>query len=536
MRNKSSAPHLIVYNCKIYDPSQRDFFKHTALAVADEGIIAVGNDRDILNLSHSSCRQINAQNQWLLPALIDSHTHLTSYVARKLQIDLSDCNTLDEALAKVKAKVEDSEPGSWIIGAGWDKIKWGLTDYPDKRLLDEISNQHFISLQSKDWHSLWVNSPVLRLCDITELRSDPGGGRIYRFPNSDEPTGILQEKACEIVFQSIAPLTLEQIYPALKETFQEFHQYGITGIHSVETPYDFSHYNRLYEANKLRLRVFWYFPDQYLGGDTEVDYSNHRGNSFLKICGVKMFADGSLGSQTAEMLEAYEGLDHTGVAVLSPDELQEKIHLSVEEKLPCAIHAIGDLANRKVLKAFGDVHTASAALDLRHRIEHAQLLHPQDFQLFAKNRVIASVQPIHLAADIPIVEKYWGNRGRYAYAFRSLWESGAKLIFGSDTPVESFDPWKSIYTAVARRYNWDPNEPSFYPEEQLNIQQALQAYTLNSAYAAYEEKQLGTIEPGKLADFILIDQDIFNQPAEALLNTKVVLTVQAGRVVYETEL
>lgn len=535
MKNLNPVPQLIIYNSKIFQPSVEGLTLHTALAVAGEKIIAIGNDSEILALAGAKTQRINGRQQWLLPSLMDSHSHLSAYAERKLKVDLSVCNSLEEALNKVKERVYRTPAGSWVVGDGWDKNKWGLSGFPDKKLLDDISRQHYIALQSKDWHSMWVNTLVLKVCGIDETVNDPPGGKIYRYSGGREPSGILQEKACEPALQSIAPPSFEQLFPVLTETFHEHHRRGITAIHSVESPYELAFYHRLQEQEKLGLRVFWYFPIRYLEDHEPWDFETGESNSFLKICGIKLFSDGSLGSQTADMSENYESLRHSGIEVLSSEDLIAKVRLSVEKKLSCAIHAIGDRANRKVLGAFGEVHAASHALGLRHRIEHAQLLHPEDIPLFNKYNVTASVQPVHLANDIPVIEKYWGERGRYAYAFGSLIKNNTRVIFGSDTPIESFDPWRGIYSAVERRYQCNPAETPFYPEEKISVPEAVKAYTAASAFAVGEEKRLGSLAVGKLADLILIDRDIFNEPAETLLDTRVLLTMQNGKVLYQAE-
>lgn len=533
MENPSSIPTLILYHCKVYDPASPRFYRHTALATTGERIIALGDDAEILALAKPGTQTINGRGCLLLPGLTDAHSHLSGYAERKLRIDLSNCATLSEALAIIRARVDAAPPESWISGDGWDKNRWGLEGFPDKKLLDALSTRHLLALQSKDWHSLWVNSSALQFCGIDETTEEPAGGQILRYPASHEPLGILQEKACEKVLRAIPPATFEQLQPALKETFAEHHRLGITGIHSMETLTEFARYQALYQRGELGLRIAWYFPVRHLEEGGIGDISLETENHFLKICGIKLFADGALGSQTADMLENYRGLNHSGVEVLTAQELLHKIRLAVERKLSCAVHAIGDRANRKVLHAFGAVQGASQALGLRHRIEHAQLLHPDDIPLFSRFRVAASVQPIHLAADIPLIERYWGARGRHAYAFGSLLKSGARLVFGSDAPIESFDPWKGMYSAVARKYRCSPAEAPYYPEEQIPISEAVAAYTANSAYLAGEESQLGSLVEGKLADFILIDRDIFSEPAEALLQTKVLLTVLDGQIVHQ---
>jgi predicted amidohydrolase YtcJ len=357
------------------------------------------------------------------------------------------------------------------------------------------------------------------------------GGKIVRDINGD-PVGIFQENARSLIFEKISPPQVEELKLALLKTFNEFHRFGITAVHSMETPLDFAIYQKLFHEENLGLRIFWYLPVRHLSAAKEQNIHAGFGSSFLKICGVKLFADGALGSQTAEMLENYQGLDNAGISVLSQDELRELVGGCVSQKLSCAIHAIGDKANRKILTTFGEVFLESQKAGLRHRIEHAQLLHPDDISKFQKYNVTASVQPIHLAADIPVIEKYWGERGRFAYAFGSITNSSGRLIFGSDTPIESFDPWKAIYTALQRKHLVNPQEDSFYPEEKIAINQAIRAYTSDSAWAIGEENNLGSIDMGKKADLIMIDQDIFSEPPEILLDTKVIFTILDGKVVY----
>lgn len=524
----SSNPQLIIYNSKIYNQTP----KETALAINDNKIAAIGSDEDILPLANSRTKKVNGQNRWLLPAFMDSHTHVVGYAARKLQVDLSECESLDEAIKKIRRKVESYPEGSWITGGGWDKNRWGLSGFPGKEILDKISTSHFIALDSKDWHSLWVNSATLEKCGIDRNFTEMDDGNAIRDDNG-ELTGVFQENGRQLIFEKIPSPTFEELKPALLETFSEFHRFGITAAHSMETPFDFSIYQQLYSEGNLGIRTFCYLPVKFLSNIEELKIHSGFGNSFLKICGVKLFADGALGSQTAEMLNNYDGLDHSGISVLSEDELQELVGRCVSLKSSCAIHAIGDKANRKVLDVFAQFHNESQNLGLRHRIEHAQLLHPDDISKFQKYNITASVQPIHLAADIPMIKKYWGDRGRFAYPFASIANSGARLIFGSDTPIESFDPWRGIYTALQRKYLVNLKEDSFYAEEKINIKTAIRAYTSGSAWAVGEEINLGSIEIGKEADLILIDQDIFSESPEILLDTKVLLTVMAGKIVYQ---
>ncbi|MEL6820893.1 MAG: amidohydrolase, partial [Calditrichota bacterium] len=376
-------PSYIFHNCTIFDGNKILSPDETAVAIRGGAIDAVGADKDVLHTAGPETILIDAGQKLLLPALMDSHTHLSMYAARKLQVDLAPCKSLEEAIEAVKAGVERSAEGEWVIGYGWDKNVWGDVQ-PTRQMLDTISTRHFISLQSKDWHSLWVNTPVLAICGIDGTSRDPEGGTILREEDGMQPNGILQENACTIVFNQIAPMPLSELYPALKETFSEFHRFGITGVHSVETNYDFANYSRLYSEGKLGLRIFFYFPGVHLRDNTFTEAASYSGNSFLKICGAKLFMDGTLGSQTADMLQPLEGLDHTGIPVLTENDLADYLGRAAEQGLSCAIHAIGDAANRKTLNGFAGIAEISKQKGLRHRIEHAQMLHPDDISRFAE--------------------------------------------------------------------------------------------------------------------------------------------------------
>lgn len=522
---------LIVHNGRIYDPSG-GFGGHTALAAAGNRIIATGSDREILPAKNHQTRILNAGGRWILPALSDSHTHFLGYVKRKKQVDLSTTRSLREALQIIKEAVQRTPSGGWITGGGWDKNRWGLSDLPTRAALDGISQSHFIALDSKDWHTLWVNSAVLKLTGMDRPAADPEGGHIVRDSRSGQPTGILQEKAREPVFRQIPVPSLADLRVEFQEAMAEFHRLGFGSIHSMEGPDEFRIYQEAYQEGKLQLRISWYLPAALLPQAQALGFHSGFGNNFLQISGIKLFADGALGSQSAYLLENYNGLPHRGIATLDESGLEALVSRAIAARLNCAVHAIGDAANRMVLDVFGKLATLSRRYRLRHRIEHAQLLHPEDIPKFGEFDITASVQPIHLAADIPLIEQYWGKRGRYAYPFRSILEGGGRLIFGSDTPIEDFNPWKAIYTARERRAGVAPRHPSYYPEEKLDMTTALKAYTVNSAWAVGRESRLGRLRPGYLADFFVPDRNIFSEETALLPETRSLLTVMNGQIVH----
>jgi len=530
MTKTNFHPEIIIYNGRLFDRPR----KESAVAISGGRVLALDNDDRIKALAGPETRQIDARHRWLLPAFTDGHAHLTATAAQRLQVDLRSCRSRGEALNKVREKVKRTPEGRWIWGGGWDVNRWETRAYPTRSDLDAVSTRHLIALRSKDGHGLWVNSAVLQKFAVTSGTPDPPGGRILR-DDSGEPNGILLETAREAILQSKTLPPEEELIPALLETFRDFHRQGITAAHCMETPEEFHRYRKFLEENILKLRIFLYLPVRFQAQIKELQNICSRNAARLQICGVKLFADGTLSSLTADMLENYEGADHSGVATLSQAELTGQIMEASAAGVACAVHAIGDAANRKVLDAFEKAWPESRKHGLQHRIEHAQLLHPADIPRFQRLNITASMQPRQLATDIPQIGRFWGRRGRYAYSFNSLMQAGARLMFGSDTPIEPYSPFEALYSAVSRRANCQPESPAFFPEEQISISDALRAYTFNGAQTVGMASQMGSISPGCLADIILIDTDIFNEPPEALLQTRVLLTLQAGEIVFRAE-
>jgi predicted amidohydrolase YtcJ len=301
----------------------------------------------------------------------------------------------------------------------------------------------------------------------------------------------------------------------------------------VETDDDYKIYQEAIKRQELGLKTFWYMPHKSLTHAESLISQAGLSRKMFQVAGVKIFVDGTFGSQTAELLENYEGLSHAGVEAMDTETLNEIVLQAVERKLSCAIHAIGDGAVKKSLQVLAKHGKFSKKIGLRHRIEHVQLIQPQDIPLFSKHQIFASVQPIHLAGDIPIIKKYLGKRARLTYPFGSLHRNGADLIFGSDIPIEDYNPWHAIYSAMERRYNLDPQNESFFPEERLDLATCLRAYTVNPAKAVGMQDSFGRISVGMCADLTLLDRDIFEVSVEDLKDTKSLLTLVNGRIVYD---
>ncbi|MGH8310946.1 MAG: amidohydrolase, partial [Steroidobacteraceae bacterium] len=327
---------------------------------------------------------------------------------------------------------------------------------------------------------------------------------------------------------------------AVRAASAEFHRLGLTGVHaftgaSDEGAVQFDTLQRLRDRGELAIRVTATVPDRLLESATQAGLRTGAGDAMLRVGALKIFADGTLGSQTASMLEPFDGQPgNLGIRVRTPDEIDDLVRRANDAGLWCAIHAIGDRANRDVLDIFDRHLDASRRAGARHRIEHVQLLHPEDAPRFARLGVTASMQPIHATADRDIAERYWGARARWSYAWQSLTQYGTRLAFGSDAPVETPDPWRGIYAAVTRKREGEPGGRSWYPDECLTLEQAFRAYTAGAAYAAGTEAWQGTLEEGKVADFIVLDRDPYAGSPEDLLQVRVLATIVDGWVRHAT--
>lgn len=519
-----------------------------ALAVAGGRILVTGST-DHLAAAFPGARRIDLLGLPVFPGLIDAHLHFVSYGLSLLQVDLRETRSIVEAARHVARAAASPSPGAspagavssddWVRGRGWDKNLWAEGRFPTRYDLDPVTGGRPAALTSKDGHLLWVNSAALRRAGVSRQTADPPGGEIGR-DGGGEPDGLLKEEARLLVDRIIPALTPEMREQAVLAASAEFHRLGLVGVHaftgaSAEGPEQLVALERLHARGELAVRTVATVPDRHLEAAAAVGMRTGLGDSMLRVGPVKIFADGTLGSQTASMLEPFDGQPgNIGIRVRTPDEIDRLVGQAVEHGLWTAIHAIGDRANRDVLDVFERHHEASRRAGVRHRIEHVQLLHPDDLPRFARLGVVASMQPIHSTADRDIADRYWGPRARWAYAWRALAATGAMLAFGSDAPVETPDPWRGLYAAVARRREGETGGRSWYPEECLSLEQAMRAYTTGPAYASGTEAWQGTLEAGRVADFIVLDRDPYTGSPEDLLQLQVLATVVDGRVQYAT--
>ncbi|MGB6896429.1 MAG: amidohydrolase [Dehalococcoidia bacterium] len=507
-----------------------------AVLVREGRIVLVGDEAEVEGAVGADARAIDLRGRLAVPGFCDAHVHLLELGVSRQVVNLRGARSLEEALSRVKARAERMPPGQWVRGHGWDQNEWAESAFPDRHSLDVIAPGNPVALAHTSGHATWVNSRALALAGITAETSDPAGGRIDRDAETGEPTGILYETAGRLVRDAMPELGEAQRREALGEAVRYAQSLGVTAAHDMGMGRrTLGALRELREEGELGLRVHVYLDRERLDEFIAEGLRTGDGDEVLSIGGAKFISDGALGSQTALMLEPLEGQpDNCGVAVIPAEELRELVRRALGAGLAPAVHAIGDRANWEVLDIYEQ--GPGAERTLRLRIEHCQLLHPQDVPRFAALGVVASMQPIHAISDMHKADRLWGSRSAGAYVFRSLLDSGARLAFGSDCPVETMDVIAGIHAAVTRRRAEGEPAGGWYPEQRLSVEEAVKGYTLGGAYAAGQEGLLGSISPGKLADLVVLSRDIFalTDPME-ILTAQIDLTILGGQVVYERE-
>jgi predicted amidohydrolase YtcJ len=531
---------LMLLNGKVYtmNPKQP---KASAVAVGDSKIIAVGKTSDVENLGKRNFKVINLQGKTVVPGFVDCHTHFLSFALSLGQVNLDQIRSFDQVLSEIKTFAKRLRPKEWLLGRGWDKniLKKGGTF--NKEVLDKICQKNPVALRSKDHHLLWINSLALKMAGIDKYKEDPPGGKIDRDPDSCEPTGILKENACELVWKKISSPSPEKHRRLLKEAMKKANSFGLTGIHNFEEQKAVFLFQKFLNEEELSLRVCFWISKEDLDSAISLGMRSIFGDENIMFGGVKLYSDGALGSQTALMFEPYENSQNNfGIEVTSQDQLTEWVKKASQGGISVAIHAIGDKGVHQALNAIEHAKNKN----LRNRIEHIQLLHPQDLKRFSKLGVIASVQPYHAPSDRDIADRYWGKREGLRYPYKSLLNQKTRLVFGSDLPIETMDPLKIIHAAVTRKKEGErrtvrlrsPSSGAWYPQERLSLPEAIFAYTQGASYASYEEKIKGSIEIGKLADMVVLSKDIFEVSPEEILDTKVESTILGGEIVWGLDL
>jgi len=505
--------------------------KASAIAIVDGKIMAVGWQEDVLSLASRNTQLVDLHGSTVWPGLTDSHLHLQHYA---LGLKFVDCETDTRAkcLRRVASAAEKTSAGEWVRGHGWNQNSWP-EGFGSATLLDEIAPDKLVYLTSKSLHSSWANSAALRLAGITSQTPNPQDGVIQR-DSAGNPTGILFESAMGLVEDIIPAATADEVATAIQAAQPILWGMGLTGVHDFDRSTCFQALQMLDASGSLKLRTLKSIPLEELEHAVHLGLRSGFGSAFLRIGSVKLFADGALGPQTAAMLQPYENEPgNSGLLFLDAEQILEYGQMAAQSGISLATHAIGDRANHEVIKAYiqlRDLEKRTGRLQLRHRIEHVQVLHSDHLRLLAENGIIASMQPIHTTSDMDTADRHWGTRSRYAYAFNTLLANGTRLVFGSDAPVESPNPFWGLYAAVTRqRHSGYPSIDGWYPQERLNLRQALESYTIHPAYAAGWENRLGRLAPGYLADLIVLPSDPFN------MDTASLFTIQPERVMVNGE-
>ncbi|HEX3927436.1 MAG TPA: amidohydrolase [Gemmatimonadales bacterium] len=485
-------------------------------------IEAVGDAKSIRRHLAADTPEYDLEDLLITPGFVDSHTHFGQWALSRRQVHLAGCDRA-EALRRVAAAPVEQ---GWIRGHGWDANNWDKP--PHRGMLDAIASGP-VWLDSLDVHAAWLNAAALSALGITRETADPAGGRVVR-DAAGEPTGVLMERAVEMAAAGLPAPHPAGLLVAVKEAQREANRLGVTGIHDMGDRHSLAAFQQLDAAAELTLRVLFCPPVTMLPELAAAGARTGSGGPMLRTGGIKMFLDGSLGSQTAWMLEPYAGSTNRGMTLTSHDEARAAMHLAGDHGFAVAVHAIGDAAVRRALELIEELpHQA-----LPHRIEHLQCVHPDDLDRAGRAGIVASMQPAHLLADIPLAERHWGERSRGAYVFRSLIRRGTVVAFGSDMPVATPDPRAGIFAALDRTALDGKPAGGWYPGEALDFAAALSGYTAGPAAAAGLAATSGRLAPGCDADFVAWDVDPLAErgSGEAFLAGRARLTVVGGRIAW----
>ncbi len=530
LKSTAMFTDLILINGHIHtmDPQQ----PMAQAVVFRAGKIAyVGDNAGAVSYRADDWEIIDLGGQLVLPGLVDSHLHFCGWAQGLDRVNLDGCQSLEEAVNRVAARVATARPGEMIYGFGWNHQDWKVAAFPDKRSLDPVAPENPVLLTRKDGHSAWVNSAMLKQAGITRETAVPEGGKLDRDVDG-EPNGLIRENAMELLGRGIGQTDDEVPLDALKRAIAYAQRVGLTGVHSIEGENALRAWQTLKAQEGLSFRVIHAIPDVSLDHALALGIQRGMGDEWLRLQAVKIFADGSLGSQTAEMYEPFNGSDQRGMVITDSDRMYNLARAAAQGNLDVWTHAIGDAAIGRVLTVYERLRREGFT-DTIFRIEHVQHLRAADLSRLAAANIIASVQPMHQPSDMRMVDELLGPaRARYTYAFQSLRQAGVILALGSDCPVEGLEPLRGIYAAVTRQNERGEPAGGWYPQERLSVQEAVEGYTRGAAAAAGDSAQMGTLSVGKRGDAVVLDQNIFDIPPHEILKTQVSYTIIGGSVVY----
>ena len=521
-----TAPDTILHNAKIFTVD-RELAWASAVAIKGSEILAVGEEKDVLDLKSNRTRLIDLERSIVLPGLCDAHIHFYDWSLSLDQVNLANCQSKDELLFRVAQGSRSRPGGRWIVGRGWNESGWKAPNMPKKDELDKATQPDQPTLLWRnDMHCAVVNSAALELAGITGFSEDPESGRIGR-DASGAPNGILWELAINLVSDLIPPPSYEEFEAQAVKGMGKLNRLGITAVHDQrmkdqsEGPLAMNVYQRLQEKDKINLRINCNIAAHDLQHIRSLGMRSGFGSDTVRIGHLKLFADGTMGSQTAWMLKPFSGqkiieTNEFGINLTPPEQMIEEIRTARQHGIPTSIHAIGDMANKVVLDIFEEIVQSGPELAIPNRIEHVQIIDPADLPRLAALGLTASVQPIHVLDDMDTANRLLGKRAVNSYRFRSLAESGALLALGSDAPVADPNPFLGIHAAVTRQLPDRMSEEPWYGRERLTLEQSIFGYTMGPALASGWHQTIGSISRGKKADMIVLDRNPFELVADGI--------------------
>jgi predicted amidohydrolase YtcJ len=532
---EAQASPTLISNVHGYTLADNQLKEFSGLVFEAGKVLATGDAAE-LSRRFPSAQHIDGQHLTLLPGLMDAHGHVLALGTDATQIALYDTQSLAEAQARVRAYAKDNADRPWLLGAGWNQVKWKLGRFPLAGELDAVVADRPVLLWRVDGHAAWLNTAALRACGITQASADPVGGRIER--NADgNPSGVLVDKAMNLADKCVPEPSPAQRRAALKAALTQINAVGLTSVGDAgDSAQDIALYKEFADQGLLSARIYAMIHDtgaDFLALSKSGPLLGY-GNDHLTVRAVKLFADGALGSRGAALLAPYSDQpNQRGLLFMSDAEMQRKIATALRAGYQVNVHAIGDAANRQVLDGFEGAYKAVGGADLRNRIEHAQVVAPADIPRFKQLNLIASMQPTHATSDMNMAQDRIGaKRLEGAYAWRTFLDQGTRIAGGSDFPVESPNPFFGLHAAVTRTDHAGQPPGGWHSEQAMTLVEAFRAFTLDAAYAQHQEKTLGSLEPGKWADFILIDRDLFKMPPQDIWKIHVAQTWVAGARVH----
>jgi predicted amidohydrolase YtcJ len=519
---------LAVTNARIYtvNPKQP---KASAIAMQQGKILAVGDD--VSRFVGASTKTIDAKGATIVPGLIDSHGHVRNLGDMLGTLDLRGIASEREIVEKVREAAKRHKPGEWIIGNAWDQNLWAVKQFPDAAGISSAAPDNPVSLERVDGHAVWVNRKALEIADINASTPDPAGGRIVRDANG-APTGVLVDQAQQLVSRKIPSASPEQVEQSLLRATQALARDGITTVHDAGVSYaDIEGYRSLIRKGLLPIHIYAMILDPLRPAD-KFPEKPEIGDD-LTIRSIKLIADGALGSRGAAMIEPYtDDPGNRGLLILDRATIRAAAEKALAKGFQVNTHAIGDRANRTVLEAYGDV--LKGRNDKRFRIEHAQIIAPEDFPKFKQYSIIASMQATHATSDMLwAADRVGPDRIKGAYAWQTFLHLGVHVPNGSDFPVEDPNPLLGFYAAVTRQKLDGTPPEGWFPNQRMSREEALRSWTIEGAYAAFEESRKGSLEPGKMADFVMLSGDIMTMPAAEIPRTRVTMTVVGGKIIFQ---